>query len=344
MLAPPWLTVPPRGYGGVEQVVDLLTRGLVARDHEVTLIAPPGSVTPAALVSPLAKPQPDHITASHFEADHVAQAFAAIDDAASAGEPFDVVHDHCGAVGLSFADHVTAPVVHTVHGPFDDELGPLYDHHGDKATLVAISETQRAQAPRRLQGAMAVIPNPLDAERWPFSAQKSGELLWMARMAPYKGASVAIAAARRAGRRLVLAGPVQNGQEEYFEREVRPHIDDDQIRYIGTVGGDERLELLAHSAALLMPIDWDEPFGLAMIEALVTGTPVIAFPRGSVAEVVLDGENGFIVADEEEMAAATDRLAELDPERCRASVVERYDLPIVVGAYEQVYRRAGRRA
>ena len=159
-------------------------------------------------------------------------------------------------------------------------------------------------------------------------------------MDPVKGAHRAIEAARLAGRTLVLAGPVQTGQEQYFREQIQPHVDDRRVHYIGEVAGAPKQQLYANAAALLMPVRWREPFGMVMVEALACGTPVIAFGQGAAAEIVLDGENGMLVADEAEMAGAVERLASIDPKRCRASVAERYDVSVTVAGYEHVYRRA----
>jgi glycosyltransferase involved in cell wall biosynthesis len=164
--------------------------------------------------------------------------------------------------------------------------------------------------------------------------------LWVGRMDPVKGAHRAIEAARVAGRPLVLAGPVQTGQEEYFRERIEPHIDGRGVRYVGELGGTAIQELFANAAALLMPVRWREPFGMAMVEALACGTPVIAFPEGAAAEIVIDGQNGMLVADEPEMARAVDKLSSIDPLRCRSSVAERYDISVTTSGYEQAYRRA----
>jgi hypothetical protein len=154
-----------------------------------------------------------------------------------------------------------------------------------------------------------------------------------------KGPQRAIAAAREASVPLVLAGPIQPGQEEFFAREVEPHLDDDQVKYVGEVGGDDKTALFAHASAFLMPIRWAEPFGLVMTEAMACGTPVIAFPEGSACEVIADGQTGFLVNDVSEMAAAVARLREIDPARCREWVSERFDLEPVAEAHERAYRR-----
>jgi glycosyltransferase involved in cell wall biosynthesis len=339
VLAPPWIPVPPTAYGGIEAVVAMLCETLVARGHEVTLFAAPGSRSAARVRSPLDVAHPDEIGSSLYESDHVACAWDVIDLAAELGEAFDVVHDHSGFTAVAMADRVSAPVVHTVHGPFDQTTNHFYQRHGHKARLVAISRSQAASAPTDVR-VVDVVPNPIVVERWPLVLKKQDYLVWVGRMDPVKGAHRAIEAARLAGRPLVLAGPVQTGQEQYFRELVEPHIDGHMVRYVGELGGTAKQELFANAAALLMPVRWREPFGMVMVEALACGTPVIAFPEGAAAAVVIDGENGMLVADETEMAGAVERLGSIDPERCRASVAERYDVSVAVEGYERVYRRA----
>lgn len=336
MLAPPWIEIPPPGYGGIEQVVDLLCRELVRRGHAVTLFAAPGSSSSATVRSPLNHPHPDAMGKALYEADHVAQAFDAVDLAAAAGAPFDVLHDHSSFAALAMADRIATPVLHTLHGPFTDDISRFYARHGHKAAIVAISNTQLAEAPPEL-AVDKVISNPIDVGSWPLRYRKDDYLLWIGRMMTDKGPQRAIEAARRADRRLVLAGPIQPGQEEFFETEVRPGIDGERVRFVGEVGGARKQQLFARAAALLMPIRWPEPFGLVMVEALACGTPVLAFPEGAASEIVIHGENGFLVDDEEEMAGAIEELGELDPGRCREST-SRYSVDRVAIQYEAVYR------
>ena len=339
MLAPPWIPVPPPGYGGIEAVVDLLCEGLVARGHEVTLFAAPGSRSAARVYPLLQDAHPEAIGSAMYEAAQVASAWEQIDLAAAAGCPFDVLHDHSGFTALAMADHIDVPVVHTIHGAFMRMTSRFYRRYGHKAHLVAISQTQAESAPVGVR-ISAVVPNPIAVEHWPLVTDKQDYVLWAGRMDPVKGAHRAIEAARLAGRTLVLAGPVQPGQEEYFHEQVEPHVDGRRFQYVGEVGGTAKQELFANAAGLLMPIRWREPFGMVMIEALACGTPVIAFPEGAATEIVIDGENGMLVADETEMARAITRLHTIDPLRCRRSVAERYDTAIIAAGYEQVYRRA----
>jgi glycosyltransferase involved in cell wall biosynthesis len=343
MLAPPWIPVPAPGYGGIEEVVRLLCDGLVARGHRVTLFAPPGSRSPADVRQVLDDTHDDEIERSLWEVDHAARTFDAVDAAADAGDPYDVIHDHTGFAAIAMAERIATPLVHTLHGPFEPHVTPFYATHGHKAQLVAISESQRDEAPAALRDAIAVVHNPLAVDEWPFESRPGDAVLWIGRMSEVKGAHRAIAAARAAGVPLVLAGPVQPGQEGYFSREVEPHLGDPGVRYVGEIGGEEKQRAYADARAVLVPIRWSEPFGLVMVEAMACGTPVIAYPEGAARELVVEGETGFLVDDERQMAAAIGRLGEIDRERCRASVAERFDVSTVVPAYERVYEHAARR-
>jgi glycosyltransferase involved in cell wall biosynthesis len=336
MLAPPWITVPPPGYGGVESVVDSLTEALVRRGHAVTLFCAPGSKSIAKVMTLLDVPHPDEIERSLYEADHVARAFELI-DGMSGGDRFDVVHDHCGFTSLAMADRLRTPLVHTLHGQFTEQTAAFYARHGHKGALIAISRAQLACAPAGLRP-LAVIPNPIAAANWPLRRKKDDYLLWVGRMTADKGPHRAIEAARLAGRPLVLAGVVQPGQRAFFEREVAPHVDGKAVRFVGEVTGARKLSLFSRASALLMPIRWEEPFGMVIIEALAGGTPVIAFDEGAVPEVIVDGETGFIVADEAAMAAAVPRLRDISPADCRAWVVDHCDVDTVAAAYESAYR------
>lgn len=339
MLAPPWIPVPAPGYGGIEEVVRLLCNGLTARGHAVTLFAPPGSDSPAEVVEVLEEPHPDDIQKAHFEADHVSRAFAQIDAAAEAGEPFDVIHDHVGHTALAMADRIDTPLVHTLHGPFTEDACRFYAEHGHKACIVAISRSQLDAAPPEMGGGR-VVHNPIETSEWPFQTDKEPFVLWIGRMSPDKGPHRAIVAAREAGVPLVLAGPVQPGQEEFFAHEVEPHVGKDGIEYFGEADATQKRDLYRRARGLLMPIRWPEPFGLVMVEALACGTPVIAFREGAAPEVVQHGETGYVVDDEREMARAIGRLDELDPAVCRSACETRFGVETVVSAYEEVYRVA----
>jgi glycosyltransferase involved in cell wall biosynthesis len=335
MLAPPWIAVPPPGYGGVEEVVSVLTEALVRRGHAVTLLCAPGSTSNATVVTLLDAAHPDEIERSLYEADHVARAFEAIDLAAGYRR-FDVIHDHCGFTALAMADRIDTPIVHTLHGQFTPSTSAFYLRHADKAVLVGISRAQLASAPQGI-GPIVAIPNPLDVAAWPLQERKDDYVLWVGRMTPEKGPQRAIAAAAAAGVPLVLAGVIQPGQRAFFEREVAPHVDGGRVRFVGEVGGAAKRTLFAHARGLLMPIRWEEPFGMVMVEALACGTPVIAFPEGAARELVMDGRTGFLVQDEHAMAAAIHRLHTIVPRDCRDWVTLHCDQDVVAAAYERTY-------
>jgi glycosyltransferase involved in cell wall biosynthesis len=338
MLAPPWIPVPPSGYGGIEAVVDLLCSGLIRLGHAVTLFAAPGSRSHSEVVPVLEEAHPEEINHALYEADHVATSFGLVERARERRAPFDVVHDHCGFTALAMADRLGVPLVHTVHGPFTREMRAFYARHAHRGTIVGISRSQLRDAPPGVEA--VVVPNPIEVRNWPFRGEKEQYLLWIGRMAEEKGAHRAIEVARLSGMPLVLAGPVQPGQEAYFETRVAPCVDGRRVRYVGEVGGTAKQELFARARALLMPIRWSEPFGLVMVEALACGTPVIAFAEGAAVEIVLPGQTGFLVGDEEEMAAAVRRASDIDPARCRALALSCYDTVRVAASYVEVYRRA----
>jgi glycosyltransferase involved in cell wall biosynthesis len=336
MLAPPWIPVPAPGYGGVESVVSSLTESLVERGHDVTLFCAPGSTSRATVVNLLSEPHPDEIERSLYEVDHVAQAFDRIDRAAD-GRRFDVIHDHCGFTGLAMAGRIDTPFVHTLHGPFTRETAAFYQHHGHKAELVGISRAQLASAPPGL-GPLRIIPNPIDLGAWPLHERKGDYLLWVGRVTREKGPHRAIAAARAVDVPLVLAGIIQPGQQAFFDQEIAPHIDGKSVRFAGEVHGSVKRSLFANARGLLMPIRWDEPFGMVMVEALACGTPVIAFPEGAAREVVIDGRTGFLVDDERAMADAIGQLQRIDARDCRDWVRQHCDAHVVAAAYEDAYR------
>jgi len=336
MLAPPWISVPAPGYGGVESVVSALTEALVRRGHAVTLFCAPGSVSRADVVTLLAESHPDEIERSLYEVDHVGRAFDRI-DLATSGDRFDIVHDHCGFTGLAMANRIETPLLHTLHGPFTSDTAAFYRNHGHKGTLVGISRAQLASAPPEL-GPINSIPNPIDLRAWPLRERKGDYVLWIGRISPEKGPHRAIAAARAVDVPIVLAGVIQPGQQAFFDAEVAPHIDGSRVRFVGEASGAVKLSLFAHARGLLMPIRWDEPFGMVMVEALACGTPVIAFPEGAARELVVDGKTGFLVDDERAMADAIGQLPRIDAHDCRAWVSDHCDIEVVVAAYEDTYR------
>jgi glycosyltransferase involved in cell wall biosynthesis len=240
------------------------------------------------------------------------------------------------------ADRIDLPLVHTVHGPFDDETSLYYDHHGRKGHVVCISRSQAGMAPPGAD-VKTVVYNPIDVEAWPVGYQKDDYLLWVGRFTAEKGPQRAIKVAKATGRRLVLAGVVQPRQERFFATEIEPHIDGTTVRFVGEVGGARKQRLFADAFAFLMPIRWPEPFGMVMVEALAAGTPVIAFNQGAAPEIIEHGVNGFLVDDEDAMAAMVGKLGEIEPARCRESAM-RFHPQRVAAGYEAVYERVLERA
>ena len=332
VIAPPWYSVPPGGYGGIEWVVSLLADGLTDRGHEVTLFAPPGSETDARLVAPLRAVPPEELIGDPwYEASHVISVY-------DHGDEFDILHDHTGPAGVSIGAMSDCPTVHTLHGPFTEQTTMLYGRIARQHWFVAISESQQAMGPSNMRWA-GVIYNGIPIDRYPFREDKDDFLFFLGRADEEKAPHLAIQAARRAGRRLVLCVTTKNERERsYWAEMVEPLLSDD-IEVRGECDQDQKAELLGRAAALLFPIQWPEPFGLVMTEAMACGTPVIAWRNGSVPEVVADGETGFIVDSVDEMAAAVDQVGELDPHVMRARVKELFSAEAMVAGYERVYQR-----
>jgi glycosyltransferase involved in cell wall biosynthesis len=343
VLAPPWFAVPPRRYGGTEAVVSLLVDGLVRRRHEVTLFASGDSRTQANLVSTFAESRSDDLGLTQPELLH---ALGCIHDA----HAFDVVSDHTGVLGLVLSNLTSTPFVNTVHGTLAGEAGVLYRRVCEvtpSASLVSLTESHRSTA-RDLPWT-ATIPNAIALEDHPCRESRGGDyLFWLGRMSADKGPVTAIEVARASGMPLLLAGKVRGAAEQkYFEEEVEPLLGGG-IDYVGEIDLHERVRLLHGARALVNPLAWDEPFGLVMVEAIACGVPVIATPRGSVPEIVVDGLTGWIATTVEEMVAAVERCAEIDPRECRAVAERHYSPERMVGDYVDAFRhvieRSGRSA
>jgi glycosyltransferase involved in cell wall biosynthesis len=327
VLAPIAWRVPPRHYGPWEQFASLLTEGLVSRGADVTLFATADSITTARLVgsSPTGYAEDSALDAKVWEALHIATVFE------RAGE-FDLIHNGFDFLPLSFSRLVDTPVVTTIHGFSSELIVPVYERYNDVGHYVAISDADRHP---RLEYA-ATIHHGIAMDTFELGRGQGGYLLYLGRIHPDKGTAQAIDVAERAGLPLVIAGIVQD--EKYFDRVVAPHIDGGRIDYVGAVGPPERDELLRGAVALLHLIDFDEPFGFSVVEAMACGTPVIAHARGSMREIVRDGENGFLVASPAEAVAAVDACASLDRRVVRASVERRFDVNRMVDDYLRLYR------
>ncbi len=331
MVAPPWFTVPPDSYGGIEEVVAELTRALIARGHQVTPIGAGDDGTAATFLRTYDVPPSERLGESLPELHHAAAAAELLADL-----DVDVVHDHTLAGPLTAAGR-SAPTVATMHGPMDGELGDYYRHLGKTVSLVAISDAQRALAPDL--NWVATVYNGVDVAGFPFREAKEDWVLFVGRFNPEKAPHLAVDAARAAGRRIVLAGKVNEPAEvEYFEAAIRPRLGAD-VSYVGEVDATAKRELYAKAACLLFPVQWPEPFGMVMIEAMACGTPVVALDGGAVPEVVVDGVTGVVCATAEELPAAIAKADRLRPAACRAHVAGQFDVSVMAEGYEQVYRR-----
>jgi glycosyltransferase involved in cell wall biosynthesis len=326
VLAPISWRVPPRHYGPWEQFASLLTEGLVARGMDVTLFATADSQTSARLAAvvprgysedPDADPKVD-------ECLHIANAFERADE-------FDVIHNSFDFLPLTYSRLVETPVLTTIHGFSSPRILAVYQRYNATNAYVAISDADRDSSLDYL----ATIHHGIDTSAFALHPSPGAYLLFFGRIHPDKGTVEAIDVAARCGQPLVIAGIVQD--ERYFEENVAPRIDGDAVTFIGPVGPDERSELLGGAHALLHLIGFDEPFGYSVVEAMACGTPVIAFNRGSMPELIADGTTGFLVDDVDGAVVAVAEAASVDRAAIRASAVQRFDVARTIDAYIHAY-------
>ncbi|MEV6135238.1 glycosyltransferase family 4 protein [Nocardia sp. NPDC051990] len=328
---------PPKNYGPWEQIASTLAEGFVARGHDVTLFATADSETSARLVS--AVPSGYEVTAGAdakvYEALHNSTAFA------RAGE-FDVLANHFDFMPLTYSRLVSTPMVTTIHGFSSPKIVPVYREFGDIAHYVAISDADRDLDLRYA----ATIHHGIDLTQFTFRPEHGEYLLFLGRIHPDKGTHLAIEVARQAGLPLIIAGVIQD--EEYFRSAVEPHLTGTDLTYLGPVGPAERDALLGGARALLHLIGFAEPFGLSVVEAMATGTPVIATPLGSMPEIIRHGRTGFLVADVAGAVAAVSDIERIDRSACRDDVFERFTADRMIDAYlalfARIVRDCGRRA
>ena len=312
MVAPPWYTVPPRGYGGIEALVADTAAQLAERGHEVTVISagPVDGTMPAVhRVVTYREPPTAELGLELPAVAHAAEALAVVRELRP-----DVVHDHTTAFSLGAAA-LPCPVVLTAHGPPEGHLGRYLAAVGEQTALVAISEGQRTQAPDLPW--YATVPNGLVVEPIPFSAQPGDGVAFLGRMSPDKGAHVAIDVARAAGRLIRLAGKCSEPEErKYFAEEIEPRLGEG-VEWLGELDAEAKYQLLGEAACLLFPLQWPEPFGLVMIESMACGTPVLSLAGGAVSEVVRDGVTGFVRDHPDELVDCLGRLDEISRPACR---------------------------
>ena len=327
MLAPISWRVPPRHYGPWERVVSLLTEGLVGRGVAVTLFATADSITRARLAGTCPRPYSEDggLEPKVWECLHIAEVFERADE-------FDLIHNHFDFLPLSYSGLVETPVVTTIHGFSSPRILPVFEKYNKRTYYVSISDADRSPH----LDYVATVHHGIPLDEFTLRRDSDGYLVFFGRIHPEKGTADAIEVARRAGRPLVIAGIIQD--QNYFDREVAPHVDGDRVRYLGPVGSDKRSEVLGGADALLHLIHFDEPFGLSMIEAMACGVPVIAIGRGSVPEIVVNGETGFVVSDRDAAVAAVERIGTVDRAAVRKHVEARFSVDRMTDAYLRVYQ------
>lgn len=327
MLSPIAWRTPPRHYGPWERVVSLLTEGLVAQGVDVTLFATADSITRAKLqaVCPHGYEEDKRLIPKVWECLHIAEVF-------ERGHEFDLIHNQFDYLPLTYSAMTEIPVVTTIHGFSDPGILPVYEKYNGRCHYVSISKADRAPS----LDYTANVYHGIDLDNFTLCEVPEDYLLFFGRIHPDKGAAEAIEIARRSGKRLIMAGIVQD--EDYFNRYVEPALEPGKVEYIGSVGPARRDRLLGGALALLHPIQFNEPFGLSVVEAMACGTPVIAYRRGSMVEVVDSGRTGFLVENQDAAVAAVRRLPELQRIDCRTHVERHFSVERMVEDYIQVYQ------
>jgi len=327
MLAPISWRVPPRHYGPWEWVTSLLTEGLVARGVDVTLFATGDSETAAKLraVCPHPYSEDPKLDPKVWECLHISEVFEHADE-------FDLIHNHFDFLPLSYSRLVRTPLLTTIHGFSSPKILPVYRKYNHHAHYVAISNADRNPD----LDYIATIYHGIPIADYPFCDDPDDYLLFLGRIHPDKGTHEAIKVAQHAGMPLVIAGIVQD--KKYFQEQVAPYVNGVQIRYIGPVGMPEKGRLLGHARALLHMINFDEPFGLSVVEAMAAGTPVIAIDRGSMSELIRDGETGFLVANSEDAVESMRGIDGIDRRKCRTWVEKHFTQARMVEDYLKVYK------
>lgn len=329
MVAPPWLPVPPVGYGGTEVVVDTLARGLAAEGHEVLLVAHPESTCPVERAAVVPAKDAVRMGRAAIELEHAVGAHAMLSDC-------DVVHDHTLAGALFGGLRAGPPVVTTNHQPFDRPRVTVLAAVAERVGVIAISRSHASSTTLPIAG---IVHHGVDVGDFPVGSGAGGYAAVLGRMTPDKGVHRAVAVARAAGVPLRIAAKMREPHErEYFDEFVRPHLGGD-VEFLGEVSGTDKLDLLADAVALLNPVSWAEPFGMVMVESMACGTPVVACPVGSAPELVDHGRSGFLGADDAQLAAGLASAPSLDRAVVRRHVADRFGVDRMVAGYLALYER-----
>jgi glycosyltransferase involved in cell wall biosynthesis len=333
MLSPIAWRTPPRHYGPWESVVSLLTEGLVSRGHDVTLFATGDSETSGKLHAVCARGYEEDrsIVPKVWECLHISELF---EDA----EDFDIIHNNFDFLPLTYTGLTTTPVVTTIHGFSSPGILPVYKKYNRKVFYVSISDADRSPELDYIK----TIHHGIDIKQFDFQPDPDDYLLFFGRIHHDKGAREALEIARACNKKLILAGIIQD--QAYYDQYVASHIDNDKVIYAGSVGPVERNRLLGKACALLHPIQFDEPFGLSVIESMACGTPVIAFDRGSMPELIEHGKNGFLVSGSEEAVEHIVKIRDINRSVCRRTVADRFTVDSMVEKYIDVYTQVLQKA
>jgi glycosyltransferase involved in cell wall biosynthesis len=327
ILAPITWRTPPRNYGPWEQVASVLTEALVKNGLDVTLFATGDSVTMAKLESVCKKPIGEHpVDAKVWECLHISHLM-------ECAAEFDIIHNHFDFLPLTYSRLINTPVITTIHGFSSEEIIPVFKKYNDTSTYVSISNSDRHPDLRYAE----TVYNGIDEDLFRFGNAPGDYLLYFGRIHPHKGAHEAIQIAVASGKKLLLCGLIQD--ENYFIENVQPFINDSTIVYQGNVGPDQRNELLGKALALLHPISFEEPFGLSVVEAMMCGTPVIAFNRGAMKELIKDGETGFLVNTVDEAVAAVGNIGHINRQVCRNHALKNFSSQVMSDNYLRLYHK-----
>ncbi|BAY13320.1 glycosyltransferase family 4 protein [Calothrix sp. NIES-2098] len=331
-ISPLWERVPPFRYGGIELVVQLLTDELVRRGHEVTLFASGDSITKAKLHSVHDKA----IRLDPTVKEPLVYEQMMLADVYQKAHHFDIIHSHVGASALGYASFVKTPSVHTMHGVFTRDNEKIFRHFSWQP-FISISEAQRE--PRLGLNYIHTVYNGIDTSAYKFQPEPTqpAYIAFVGRFSPEKGPVEAIKVARAAGLPLKMAGKIDVVDREYYQQEVEPLIDGEQVQYLGEVSHEDKVKLLGGATVTLFPITWREPFGLVMIESMATGTPVIGMGLGAVPEVIAHGKTGFVCHSLEKMIEVIPEAMKLDRQTCREYVVSRFSVKSMTDEYERAY-------
>jgi len=338
-VAPMYESVPPHRYGGTERVVSYLTEALVRRGHKVTLFASGDSRTTAQLVPTIERALREHCSLQELQELAIPLHLAMIGAVFQQAAAFDIIHCHLDYLPFAFVPFVPTPVVTTLHGRLDLRFLPQVLARFPDAALVSISLHQRAPLALLHPHWVGTVYNGIPVDQFPFSEKPGDYFLFLGRIAVEKRPDWAVAIARRTGIRLKVAAKVDPYDQEYFDREIKHLFDHPLVEYLGEVDEAEKRHLLAGAYGLLFPIDWPEPFGMVLIEALACGTPVLAMNRGSVPELLRHGVTALIGNSVDELVALAPRLGALNRHACRREAERRFSARVMADGYEQVYTR-----